>query len=90
MRARRRSRRPGRTTAPPTSATTTTTSATPTRGCTLALDPDALYDLYVTKDGLAKEVRLPELATYVRQNPKTLFWIEIAKGKATYVYGVKL
>jgi hypothetical protein len=57
---------------------------------TLALDPDALYDLYVTKDGLAKEVRLPELATYVRQNPKTLFWIEIAKGKAGYVYGVKL
>jgi hypothetical protein len=57
---------------------------------TVPVDPDALFDLFITNDGIAKEVRLPELATYQRQHPKTLFWIEIAKGKATYVYGVKL
>jgi hypothetical protein len=54
---------------------------------TLPVDPDALFDLFVKANGDATEVRLPELASYYNQHPETLFWVEVAKGKVTYVYG---
>ena len=54
---------------------------------TLAVDRNALIDLFVKANGDTTEAQLPELAAYHLKHPGTLFWINVRKGKAIYVYG---